>query len=280
MSIFNIEGKEISQLSDVDLRELIGKLCEAELRSLGQPTIGVTWSGDQDAPDGGLDVTIDCDSIEIGQSNIPRQYTCFQVKKPKMSERAIIQEMKPYGELRESIKNIIFRRGAYIIISSNSSLTYLNLTKKRQAMTSAVSDIPDNNFFHIDFYDRERIATWVRSHPTLVLWVKEKLNLVLHGWRSYGNWSNTPKGVSDTYFLDDSIKIFCSNDKFNIAKSGLDAIDYIRTKLNETQSFIRLVGLSGVGKTRFVQAIFDSKVGEKYINPDRAIYSDIRQSAT
>ena len=38
---------------------------------------------------------------------------------------------------------------------------------------------------------------------------------------------------------------------------------------------VRLVGLSGVGKTRLVQALFDSRVGEESLDPTLAIYTDM-----
>jgi hypothetical protein len=40
--MLEITGKEISELSDSDLRSLVGLLCEADLRASGLPTAGVT----------------------------------------------------------------------------------------------------------------------------------------------------------------------------------------------------------------------------------------------
>jgi hypothetical protein len=38
---------------------------------------------------------------------------------------------------------------------------------------------------------------------------------------------------------------------------------------------VRLVGLSGVGKTRFVQALFDDRIGENSLDPSLAIYTNM-----
>lgn len=43
--MLEITGREIVQLNDADLRTLIGYLCEAELRSFGVLTAGVTMGG-------------------------------------------------------------------------------------------------------------------------------------------------------------------------------------------------------------------------------------------
>jgi hypothetical protein len=56
--MLEITGDHIALLSDGDLRNLIGLLCEADLRKRGLPTSVVTWGGEQDAKDGGIDVRV------------------------------------------------------------------------------------------------------------------------------------------------------------------------------------------------------------------------------
>ena len=82
--MFEITGDDISLLNDADLRALIGRLCEAELRRLGHSVSHATWGGNQTAKDGGLDVHV---ALPPGTSIggfIPRTETGFQVKKPDM----------------------------------------------------------------------------------------------------------------------------------------------------------------------------------------------------
>ena len=56
--INDITDKDIAELNDEDLRELIGKLCEATLNKNNIDPICVTYGGNQDEPDGGVDVRI------------------------------------------------------------------------------------------------------------------------------------------------------------------------------------------------------------------------------
>ena len=56
--MFEITGDDIAALGDTDLRTLIGLLCEAEMRRRGLPSSAVTWGGNQNAKDGGLDVRV------------------------------------------------------------------------------------------------------------------------------------------------------------------------------------------------------------------------------
>jgi hypothetical protein len=53
--MFDITPDDIRQLNDIDLRELVGRLCEAELLSRGRSPAAVTWGGNQTAEDGGLE---------------------------------------------------------------------------------------------------------------------------------------------------------------------------------------------------------------------------------
>ena len=52
---------------------------------------------------------------------IPRSDTGFQVKKPDMPRRAILEEMRPSGVLRPVIHELADRFGAYIIVSANGA---------------------------------------------------------------------------------------------------------------------------------------------------------------
>lgn len=53
-SMFEIDGSHIERLSDEDLRTLVARLCEAELRRADLPVSAVTAGGHQDALDDGV----------------------------------------------------------------------------------------------------------------------------------------------------------------------------------------------------------------------------------
>src|SRR3984893_2043350 len=97
--MFEITRDDIAVLGDEDLRTLIGLLCEAELRRANLPVSAVTWGGDQDAKDGGLDVRVSLPADTKISGFVPRAATGFQVKKPDMPASEISKEMKPKGVL-------------------------------------------------------------------------------------------------------------------------------------------------------------------------------------
>jgi hypothetical protein len=182
-NLFEITGDDIARLDDAELRALIGLLCEADYRLAGLPTKGITWGGHQDARDGGLDVVVRGKTPPPQNSFVPSSITGFQVKKPDMPRAEILKEMQPNGILREEIKALIQERGAYIIVSSSGSTTDTALRNRTDAMKEAVANENNHQNVHLDFLDRGRVATWLRTHPSLILWVRNKIGRQLNGWR-------------------------------------------------------------------------------------------------
>ena len=250
MKLLDISGVDIAELNDGELRSLIGLLCESEYRNAGHSTKGITWGGSQDAPDGGLDVVVDA---EVGLSNesfIPKKYTGFQVKKSSMPPSVIKKEMSPNGTLRGVINKIGEEKGAYIIVSSGDSTSDSGLKNRINEMKKSIHVLDDDKKPFLDFYDRGRIASWARQHPSCIIWIWSKLGRNISGWLPYENWSNNKKGLSQ-----------------------------LRSSLLPIRSSVRLTGLSGRGKTRLCEVLFDTRIGNDALNPSLVIYTDISFSS-
>ncbi len=273
--LLEITGDDIAALEDDDLRALIGQLCEADFRIGGLSTKGIMWGGRQDAKDGGLDVVVRSDITPPTSSNVPRRSTGFQVKRPDMPRSAILSEMRPKGSLRPSIKKLIEEKGAYLIVSSSGSVAETALTDRKGAMKEAVNSEENSEDLYLDFLDRGRIATWVRSHSSLMLWVRNKIGKPIKGWRPYDNWANPCGGLEEEYLLDDGLRVQDWENPSAEDQAVADGLLRIRSVLVRPGSSVRLTGLSGVGKTRFVQALFDIRIGECCLNPYEAIYTNV-----
>jgi hypothetical protein len=119
------------------------------------------------------------------------------------------------------------------------------------------------------------LATWVRRHPGLITWVKEKVGRALVGWRPYGPWSGAAEGVEAEYLFDDKLRLQLGKDRNAPAQPVADAIDELRDELAKSGKMVRLVGLSGVGKTRLVEALFDARIGSRSLPPSLAVYTNL-----
>ncbi|MBB4360626.1 hypothetical protein GGD65_001624 [Bradyrhizobium sp. CIR18] len=272
--MFEITRDDIAALNDEDLRTLIGLLCEAVLRRANLPLSGVTYGGDQNAKDGGLDVRVSLAAGTVIEGFIPCAATGFQVKKPDMPPAEIPKEMKPKGVVRPVIEELAAASGAYIIVSSTGSTADSALTKRRAAMAEAVSGVANAGNLHLDFYDRSRIATWVREHAGIILWVRSRIGKSVPGWQAFGSWSHVPAGADKTYLLDEAARIKTGRKDDGEGLSAVEGIDRIREKLRKPGQVVRLVGLSGVGKTRLVEALFDPAIGANALDPSLAVYAD------
>jgi len=273
--MFDITSDDINQLNDTDLRELVGRLCEAELESRGYSTAAVTWGGNQTAADGGLDVRVELPPDKTIEGFIPRTSIGFQVKKPDMPRAAILSEMKPAGTIRPVIQALVNESGAYVIVSSTGSTADSALRHRRNALREALKGVPNAEHLYTDFYDRTRLATWVRSHPGLITWVKARVGRVLVGWQPYGMWSGAVEDIDAEYILDDKLRLHLGMNRESQGQSVADAIDELRDILVQPGKIVRLAGLSGVGKTRLAQALFDPRIGLRPLSRALAVYTNL-----
>jgi hypothetical protein len=271
---FEVTSDDIATLSDGDLRILVGRLCEAEVRARGQVPVGITYGGNQNAPDGGIDVRANVPVVAAG-GFIAKPLTGFQVKAEDMPRASITAEMRPGGTLRPSIVTLAKGGGAYIIVSSRGSVADAPLRDRLSAMQEAVAGDIAAAAMHLDFYDRTRIATWVNGHPAEVAWVRERIGKPLTGWRPFADWSSSPEQIDAAYLLDGAIRLAASGATNSDSLRAEDGIQTLRSILRAPRGVVRLVGLSGVGKTRLVQALFDPTLGTGALDQTAAIYTDV-----
>lgn len=271
--LFEVTARDITDLTDSDFRELIARLCQARLADAGLPSTHVTWGGDQRAPDGGIDVRVQLPDSEPPAVGFPRGNIGFQVKATKMSVSEIIREMCPAGVLRPAIRDLIGARGAYIIAASDSPAD-AELRKRTAAMKDAVAAESGHALAHLDYYDARRLADWTNRHPGVVAWVRCKLGRPLHGWTPYGLWASTRPGKTCTFLKDTKPRLteaFRSDRSFSLD----EGLAHVRSLLAKGGNSVRLTGLSGVGKTRFAQALFEEEAAPNALPPQLAVYTDL-----
>ncbi|EGV28599.1 hypothetical protein ThidrDRAFT_3591 [Thiorhodococcus drewsii AZ1] len=142
-------------------------------------------------------------------------------------------------------------------------------------MRDAIADLPSPDDLHTDFYDRTRMADWVNEYPGEVLWVRQQLGQTLAGWRPYGNWSHAPDDANSVYIIDETARLRDQTHPQDGMISIIDGITRLRSRLAAPGGIVRLTGLSGTGKTRLLEALFDPNIGEQPLDPSLAIYADI-----
>lgn len=273
MAIFDIEKDELLRLSDTQLEELIARLAEAEVAMHGHSPACVNWSGSITAPDGGIDIQVQVPVDLLKAGFLVRPDTVFQAKKSKMPKSAIEKEMGTGKALSSIISEQARKQGSYIIVSLGDDCSPSGKANRLKAMRDAVKDDPNKGNLHLDFYDRSKLIQWLRQHPSVMLWTKGKLGQGYSGWQPYGAWSNPPQGVTDTLISAPGVTIILPSEKGQKLKID-EAISPMRALIRSTNKAVRITGLSGVGKTRIVQALFDETVGTDALDRTVAIYVD------
>jgi len=275
--MLEVTGGDVEKLTDTDLRTLVARLAIAELRAQGCPISAVTAGGNQDAPDGGLDVRVDCPKPLPSADFVPRPICGFQVKRPDMPAGAIKKEMRPNNVLRPVIAELAVASGAYIIVSAQGSVSAGPLADRCAAIRNQLHDLPNSSNLTTDFYDRDRLATWINQYPGITAWVRDQLGKGLSGWSSVYDWYGAAAAKLPPYLLDQTT---CLIDERTSVPEHLtieQGIDSIRDILRQPRQCVRLIGLSGVGKTRLVHALFEDGVGQAPLDPSSALYTDYSQ---
>ena len=280
MTFFELEPSDISALNDADLRNLVARLCEAELIQQGIQPSAVTWGGAQEAADGGLDVNVRCNEKISNPNFLPRENTGFQVKKHSMGKSACQKEMEDAGNPKAVIADLAAQKGAYIIVSGKDDCSEKMLSDRLAGMKEAIITLKGKDDLHLDFYGRDRIAAWLRRHPSVALWVRSRLGKPLAGWSPFGRWAATPPDQEDEFLMDEHPCVIDVNSASKEPKGILEGIELTRNRLKKFGSAVRITGLSGVGKTRFAQALFESNVGADPLPASDVIYADLGNNLT
>lgn len=278
VSIFKITAKDIESLTDVDARELIARLSREDARKSGFSQSVVTWGGDQKAADGGVDVKFNASNSVSLDAYIPKASTNIQVKAEKFGPAKVTSEMEPDGVIREFFQELAKTDGAYIIAASKDGVSDIFLKKRVSAMEAVLKKNGLEGKVYVDFFGSRRIADWVECNPALAIWVRSKLGKPLSGWRSYGPWAYRETDVEAPYLMDDDVRIYPP--KSVVGQSITEAITSLRDALLQRKA-IRVIGLSGVGKTRLIQALFDSRIeGGAMPSSNNVIYADLAEALT
>lgn len=268
MGPFEVTKELVGRLGDEALRALLDRLLTAEANMRGISHFAISVGGSQTAGDGGVDASIDWEDGPEPSGWLPRRLTYFQCKAEAMGPAKLRDEMRPDGVARSLFAELAAAGGSYVVFSTDDP-SKSGMDARLAKMRECAEDVSASGAIHLDFYGADRIARWANRHAGVAMWLLGQDGRALGGWRPYGDWS-APGSSSGTYLVDEDARAAVSGASVEVG----DAISSIRAALMAAGGVVRLVGLSGMGKTRLAEALFDQSLGEGALLPARAIYGD------
>lgn len=272
--IFEIEPEHISALDSLDLVRLMKRLLLAESQLAGIPLRAANVPLQITVPDGGEDGRVEWADGQAETGYFPSRFTLFQSKAQNLTAAAvrgeIIKGKKDEAvELKEAIKDVLAREGAYIIFCSAPFTT----NKKKKLVTAVKTAIAEGGgdakrAVAILVYDANTIADWTNTHPPVALWLASKrLGRPLHGFQTHESRGRAPEIAAVPWQPSELPRFVPYNqvERWTYDRAAAEMRDF----LSNDGAVIRIAGPSGYGKTRFV---YEALKGDVSVLAD-AIYA-------
>ena len=236
---FTVSGEHIATLTERTLVTLLRRLLSVEAQENGIPASAIHVASCINTPDGGEDGRIAWTGRPDRTPFLPSRLCVFQLKAGKIGPAAAGHDLvSGNGEVKPLVRSAIEAHGSYIMLCAQQYVQ-----RAIEAREARIRDVIRDagltvNDHQIDFRDADQIAAWVNCHPAVATWVRETTQPGLIGpFRSWSHWAGHPEHDDSPWVQDERLAVLDGN---------------MRTSIAQPRSVVRVVGRSGIGKTRLV----------------------------
>jgi hypothetical protein len=295
--VFDVPPSQIESLDSKQLVELLKKLLHAEAQCSGISLRGVSVPLQITVPDGGEDARISWVGGHEQTNYLPSRFCIFQSKatdpEPAGWKKEVwTKDSQKNGDTRrlnEAVAKAIAESGSYIGFTSAvliGSKYDRRIEGIKQGIREAGAD-PDQ-LKVIDIYDANKIVDWISQHPAIAVWLNEKQSgLTLRSFQTVERLGKKAdilsiRQVEDkaSRFLIGSKNIVNQLERESLGENSLSfekMKERIADYLADFRKSVRVLGPSGVGKTRFIYEVLrDETTTAKTALATSAIYCDFR----
>ena len=266
-SPFEVTGEHIAALNEHTLPMLLRRLLSAEALANSLPGDGISVASNIHAPDGGEDGRITWEGHADHTDFLPSRLNQFQLKAGKITPaRAGKDVLTKAGEVKSMVRPVLEFGGHYIMLCAhcyNEQDIEIREARIRGTLRDADMVIDDGQ---IQFRDADQIAAWTNRYPSVAVWVKEQTQPGTIGpFRSWLHWAGRNEHERSPLVEDERLPA-------------------LRARLCEVAAephgIVRIVGPSGIGKTRLVlAALSPGEEGSGFLS-DIVLYVDESEAAT
>ena len=234
-----VTGEHITLLTERTFPALLRKLLSAEAQAHGLPEHGIHVAGSIATPDGGEDGRITWTEGVPSTSFLPSRFCLFQVKAGKVTPAAAALEVVGRnGDVKPMVRSALEVGGHYLLLCAHP-YTYQQIDARKRRIREAIRDagMPIDDA-QVEFCDADWVASWANSHPSVAAWVKQQTQPGTVGpFRSWAHWAGHPEHDTSPWANDDRL---------------IALREPIREGASGTRHVVRVVGPSGIGKSRLV----------------------------
>lgn len=241
---FKVESGDINKLNDVQLTQLLKELLHAEAFRFGIAQRAVEVALNIITGDGGEDGRISWKDGPDSTDYIPNRLSLFQNKATDMGPAAYAKEViTDKGLVKPIVDQVLSEGGSYIVFTTqelNSKQKQARIKKVRDSFLGAGKKYAESCDLRI--YDASQIAGWVNLYVSAVVAVQHWSGRpVERGLKTYELWSEHEE---------------LARLPFASVTSRHEIIETLKAGLSVPKNCFRMIGLSGLGKTRTAFQVF------------------------
>lgn len=268
--IFEITYSDVERLTDIQLTSLLIKLLYSEAGKNGIYANAVGGSLNITVGDGGEDAHIRWVGGVERTDWFPNRYTLFQCKATNMPPATCKKEFlyKDGIKLKPQVENVLNTGGTYILFYSkglNDSQITPRINKFREALREAGKGYADTA--DIQIYDANKIAAWANTYVAVQVQICNMLGRPMPGgaltWEEWEKYDDFLTPYETSHLLDEKISA-------------------LRNHFTGVKRIARIIGLSGLGKTRLALETFRPPADcendiEQQMRSEKTIYLDAKK---
>jgi hypothetical protein len=241
MITFEINKEEIERLDSLQLTNLIKKILRVEVSKLKLKQSEVVVSLDINDPDAGLDAYIGCE-VPKDHPWLPPGKSGWQFKAVRELPASKVQEEilnKDRTDLKPRIKKLLEQGETYVLVVGKKDYNQNKLEEKEEELRRifATKGYPESK---AKVYSAGQIADWASSLPSVVAFLSS----------GRANFKDIVEWRERTRVITEPREFVSDGKRDNIMKSIRESI--FSGYKGKRATIIRLVGFSGVGKTRLI----------------------------